>query len=135
MPKVRRPSGLSQKNISSARNQKCSAAMTTTAVSASAPCTLSRLLEVRVQAVDVALHLLDAALVHDLAPHDLAGVSHAVTRWREGAFHVVHALAEHHLDRLRALAEHHDLDELAGVGVAHLDPFGIHRGDSRMRLN
>src|SRR5688572_30087935 len=80
----------------------------------------------RVEAVDVGLHLLAAALVDDLAAHDLAGIGHAVARRCERAFHVVHPFAQHHLDHFGALAEHHDLMHLAGVGVAHLDFLGIH---------
>src|SRR5262245_25137731 len=107
MPKVRRPNGLSQRNISSTRKYTCSSATSTSAMSAASLIFLSsRFLQPRIEPVDVRLHLRDAAFVDDLAPHDLAGVGEAVARRRERALHAVHALAQHHLDRLRALAEH-----------------------------
>src|SRR5262245_32837545 len=111
MPKVRMPNGLSQRNISSTRKYTCSRATSTTKISAASLISLSpRLLQPRVEPVDVRLHLRGAALVHDLAPHDLAGVGETVARGGQRALHAVHALAQHHLDRLRALAEHHDLE-------------------------
>src|SRR5688572_1098448 len=52
------------------------------------------LAHVRVQAIDVGLHLLARALVDDLAPHDVAGVGEAVARRGQRALHAVHAFAD-----------------------------------------
>src|SRR5688572_11158097 len=63
----------------------------------------ARLAQGGIEAVDVRLHLLAAALVHDLAAHDLAGIGEAVARRRELPPHAVHAFADHHLDEVGAL--------------------------------
>src|SRR5688572_19096664 len=86
----------------------------------------SRLADVRVQALDVGLHLVPAALVDDLAPHHAAGVGEAVARRGQRAFHAVHALADHHLDHFGALVEDDDVDRLLGLGDAHRDLFRMH---------
>src|SRR5687768_3527241 len=84
------------------------------------------LAHVRVEAVDVGLHLLARALVDDLAPHDAAGVGEAVARRGQRALHAVHAFADHHLDHVRTLVEYHHVHGLASFGHAHRNFFRVH---------
>src|SRR5882672_9912706 len=88
--------------------------------------TSARLFQARVEAVDVRLHLLLAALVDDLAAGDGAGVGAAVARRRKLALHVVHAFAEHDRDPGRALGVDHHLHGLPGGGDAHRDLLDVH---------
>src|SRR5438270_7119785 len=78
-----------------------------------------------IEAVDVGLHLLAAALVHDLAAHDVADVGEAVACGRERALHAVDAFAEHDLDVVRALVEDDDVERVTGFGE-DLDAFNFH---------
>ncbi len=84
----------------------------------------------RVELLQVGLHLVAAALVDDLPPHDAAGVGHAVARRGQHALHVVHALADHHFDGLLALAEDDDLHRPAGLGLPHGDLLIVHAAAS-----
>src|SRR5437763_4834775 len=77
---------------------------------------------------EVGLDLPAAALVDDLASHGIARVSKAVACRRKRTAHAMHALADHHLDRLRALAEDRDVDFLPRAGQAYLYFFGGKRG-------
>src|SRR5687767_1181379 len=84
------------------------------------------LAHVRVQSIDVGLHLLARALVDDLAPHDAAGVGEAVARRGQRALHAVHAFADHDLDHLDPLVEDDDLDRLLRFRYPYRDLLGVH---------
>src|SRR5947207_14922957 len=75
---------------------------------------------------DVGLDGGAAALIDDLASHDVAGIGETVARRRQCAAHTVRAFADHDFDRLDAFAVDHDLDFLAGAGEADFVCFDLH---------
>src|SRR5215470_1177963 len=79
-----------------------------------------------VDAAEIGHDLFAAALVYDLAPHDIAGVGHAVAGGRQPASDAVDAFAEDHFDGVDALAEHHDFQRLPRGGVADRDLLVVH---------
>src|SRR5262245_34409253 len=68
-----------------------------------------------IQPVDIRLHLLATAFVHDLASHDGSGVRAPVASRRQLAFDAVDAGAEHHLYPIGTLAEDDDFQDLVTV--------------------
>src|SRR5690606_10808621 len=74
----------------------------------------------------IRLHVVAAALVHELPSHGATGVSSAIARRRQLAAHAVDALPEHDLNAVQAFAQHDDLDYLAVAGSAHFDLFVFH---------
>src|SRR6185369_12298572 len=77
---------------------------------------------------EVALHVLAAPLVDDLASHRIADVGRATTGRHQVAAHVVHALPEHDLDHVQTLVEHDDVERLPGGGNPYCDFLVIHQG-------
>lgn len=85
-----------------------------------------RLPQRRVVAVEVGLHLGAAVFVHEFPPHYRAGIGLAGARGGELALHAVRAFADHHGDVVGALVVHHHVHDLAGLGDADGDFFGLH---------
>ena len=90
------------------------------------PLSAPRPSKVRIQAIDVRLHLLAGSLIYDLASHDAAGISLPGTGRRQIAGDVVYALTQHDLNAIGALLEHHHIDEITGLGDTDGDGFVFH---------
>src|SRR6266704_745088 len=83
--------------------------------------------ELRIELVEIGLHLLAAAFVDELPPPDASSVREAHSSRGQLALDVVNAFAEHDLYPVGALAVDHDVQGLPGFGYAYLYFLRVHR--------
>src|SRR5256885_10087764 len=83
--------------------------------------------QLRIELVEIGLHLLAAAFVDELPPSHASCIGQAHPGRSQLALDVVNALAEHDLYAVGALAVDHDVQGLPGFGYAYLYFLRVHR--------
>lgn len=74
----------------------------------------------------ISLDLVARPFIHDLAPHRIADVGHAVASRRQSAPYAVNTFTEDDLDRFNVLAEYGNVQRLPGCGDPNRDSLVVH---------